>query len=858
MLWNKRRNVLGPAAKRRQMKVKKRLAVSPWRRTRVVLQPLEERILLSTVQWSNPAGGDWDTLGNWMGGALPGPGDNVVINALNAGASITHALNNTDAVNSVTAAAPIRLSGGAVSVAGVFSDSSAITLAGGTLTNTTIALGTTITATSNSTLTGVTLAGELDINSLSGNGAVVTVTVDQGLTLANGTVQLSGSSNSGGSTAALVLAGAGTQTLGGTGQINFAADPGHASTAADQVYSNAGALTLGAGISVVDSNGSGTLGSSAQALTINGTVTASGGQTIAVTGSSVINIGPGGPSPSLEANGGTLAVTNLQDNTGGLSATGGGAETLAGAWQNTGTITENGATLNLGGAMTIASLGTLRLTGGTVNLGGTITNDGTLGALLSGAATVILSGTITNTGQTLALPNSGTAWNLNGGTVTGGMVSIADHTRLTAAYSTLNGVTLTGELDINSLSGNGVVVTVTVNQGLTLNNGVVQLNATSNSGGSVSALVLAGTGTQTLGGTGQVVFTAPFFPAAQSDQLYSSAGPLTLGSGISVVDSSGSGTVGTPSQALTIDGTVTASAGQTIIVTGSSVTNSGTITENAATLNLEGVMTTASLGTLSLTGGTVYLGGTITNDGTLGNLLRGATFLYLTGILDNTGSTLALNDSTGSLYLEGGTIDGGIVTTAGSAELVGTALGGTLAGVTLEGTLLMASPLLPVGDAGQVTVTGGLTLNGGSIDFSESANLTFQGNQALSGTGTVTFNNETDNNGLAVPSGTTLTIASGVTVQGNSGLVGSGTGGLLVNQGTIAASGGALTVQGETNFAGGTLTGGTWQASGGGSLDLLGAAITTNAANILLDGATSRVILVASRDISGLLSDDTI
>ena len=151
-----------------------------------------------------------------------------------------------------------------------------------------------------------------------------------------------------------------------------------------------------------------------------------------------------------------------------------------------------------------------------------------------------------------------------------------------------------------------------------------------------------------------------------------------------------------------------------------------------------------------------------------------------------------------------------------------------------------------------MTVTGGLTMAGGSIDFGESADMTFQGNQSLSGTGTVTFNNETGSNGIAVSSGSTLTISSGVTVQGNSGVVGSSSG-LITNQGTIAATGGgSLTVQGFTNFAGGTLTGGTWEAVGGSTLRLVGANITTNAAGILLDGAASQIDSGSSGTINAL------
>ena len=66
------------------------------------------------------------------------------------------------------------------------------------------------------------------------------------------------------------------------------------------------------------------------------------------------------------------------------------------------------------------------------------------------------------------------------------------------------------------------------------------------------------------------------------------------------------------------------------------------------------------------------------------------------------------------------------------------------------------------------------------------------------------------------------------------------TGGLLVNQGTIAADGGGtLTVQGATNFAGGTLTGGTWEAVANSTLRVLGGDVTTNAASIVLDGSNS-------------------
>ena len=116
---------------------------------------------------------------------------------------------------------------------------------------------------------------------------------------------------------------------------------------------------------------------------------------------------------------------------------------------------------------------------------------------------------------------------------------------------------------------------------------------------------------------------------------------------------------------------------------------------------------------------------------------------------------------------------------------------------------------------------------------------------------------------------TTLTIASGFLIHGAYGLVG-GTvsGGAVINNGIIdadasgsgiainpaaftngstgvveATNSGSLTVSAATmsNFSGGTLTGGAWEAAGGGTLRvILPAALTTNAATLVLDGANSK------------------
>ncbi len=46
---------------------------SPW------LETLERRVVLSSVSWINPNGGDWDTASNWSSDAIPTAADDVTI-----------------------------------------------------------------------------------------------------------------------------------------------------------------------------------------------------------------------------------------------------------------------------------------------------------------------------------------------------------------------------------------------------------------------------------------------------------------------------------------------------------------------------------------------------------------------------------------------------------------------------------------------------------------------------------------------------------------------------------------------------------------------------------------------------------
>ncbi len=103
-------------------------------------ESLEERCLLSTVDWISISSGDWDNPSNWSTGKVPGPSNDVVINVSGASPTITID-SGTQSVNSLTAAVPLVISGGSLTLAAnseidgsfTYSDSGTLTT-DGTLT----------------------------------------------------------------------------------------------------------------------------------------------------------------------------------------------------------------------------------------------------------------------------------------------------------------------------------------------------------------------------------------------------------------------------------------------------------------------------------------------------------------------------------------------------------------------------------------------------------------------------------------------------------------------------------------------------------------------------------------------------
>jgi hypothetical protein len=289
-------------------------------------------------------------------------------------------------------------------------------------------------------------------------------------------------------------------------------------------------------------------------------------------------------------------------------------------------------------------------------------------------------------------------------------------------------------------------------------------------------------------------------------------------------------------------------------------TNSGTLSiAPGATVNLGDYFTTDELENhfqqlgvnLDLDNHTVNLIGTIDNSAA-----------------DNpiTGGTLALNHSTGPLYLSGGVIDQGTITTRGSDDLVATGSGGTLSGVTLDGTLDMS------GTNAVVTVINGLTLDrdlnisgaGDSLQFNDSTGSTLAGGATvhLSGAGAGLFNT-----GIQ-----TVIVGPGITISGegaNSSISAMptffGGSGLTDNLGTVTQkSAGQMTVNDLVN--GGTVTvgsGGSVTAQGpfgnaGTVLIAAGGTFSTGAANYIQWAGTTTVdgLLIAANVelLGGLLT----
>jgi hypothetical protein len=332
------------------------------------LQTLEDRIVLSTDTFANPAGGDWFVASNWSPMGIPKSGDDVIIPILSANAAVF--LYESATLNSLTLDGTLEMESsltvGNVSGAGTL----AFGNGGGVLTGATVSQGITIEGAAE--LNGATLDDNLNV-------AGTNVSIENGLVL-NGTITL-GSDTAAGSLDFQGQIVNPRQSLSGSGSVIFAG------TNSGSLGGNSGIL-IGAQI---------TLDIMPQAtLLINTSVTDAGtiqldsGETLSIAGSLTAGSisGAGTINFGNEVGGGTLTGATLGQ---GITIEGAGeldGVTLDGNDVISGAVdVQNGLTLN----------GTIVLSGGSLDFSDVLTvpRSGT-DQTLSGDGTVELEGTSAN------------------------------------------------------------------------------------------------------------------------------------------------------------------------------------------------------------------------------------------------------------------------------------------------------------------------------------------------------------------------------------------------------------------------------------------------------------------------------
>jgi streptogramin lyase len=722
-------------------------------------------VLLPTVTWSSPSSGDWDTASNWSTGLVPGPSDVVLINQ--PGVTVTHGVNVTDSILGLVSQDPVVLSSGTLSVASMVQVNNTFTLSGGTLSNATVVAGTTITATSSGgTLDHLTLAGSLDLQTNSGAYA----NVSDGLTLQGGTIQLG---NASGTTYGDLNFYGPAQTIDGS-PLNPAFIVLGASGTSGLFSYSTNNVTFGPNLTIEGGQGGyiqsfdgaffdnrGTISADAQTGT-PGTLSL-----FAVTNDNLIRVADGS---SLILDGNSTSASPAWTNNNIIEISGGGTFTLQGSgtpspagntWLNAGTIYETASVVDEGGTFTVTMPGVLIRTGGP--------GDGRLD----------LTGTFTNSFGVTLNDGVGSVY-LEGGTIVGGTIAVTGTNELyaTDVGGALDGVTLVGTLDnpspLDMQTNDGAYVLVYA--GLTLQNARIQVG---NQSGTTHGSIYFDGAAQTVAGA---ALTSPGdieLGGYIGNSLFNYSGStVTFGSNLTIHGNNGdiaayngafdnqATIIGDPAEGspstvnpnllstqlvggslyfynLTNDGLIEGINGESLTFDGfngivPAWTNNNTIAiSSGGTLYLQGsidIPNTPSWqnnGTISETGSTVDLGGVFTL-GALGTLVRQAGpfdgTVNVIGTLINT--NLLLDDttaaSTGSWYLQGGTIQGGSVAVVGTAELFATGTGGNLIGVTLAGTPGNPRPLdSQTVDGNSVNIYNGLTLQGATIQLGKADGSTY-------------------------------------------------------------------------------------------------------------------------------------
>jgi len=797
-----------------------------------VLISTSNSVLAANQTWTGGVtNANWSTTNNWVGGAAPGA---------------TSGTTNTDIATFNTAIAntwglvgsPILIDSATQNIGGINFDGAAGnyfigTTGGNSLKLTsggTIQILSTLTSTNavetiNAPLVIQTAAGTYTFanNSANGSGAGAG-TLNFGGAISGGAAGASvltlGGSNTNANTISGIISN-GTATTMALSKVGT----GYWTLTGANTYT--GATTIGGGTLKLDFTASGApstnIIAAGSALKMNGgtlqIVGASGGSTQTFASTSFTGSTGGQSVISAAPVSGTIPIVNL----GTLTGSQGALVRFDGAAYNSGA--SSGTTL---GGTTVAATATYNTTSNTL-AGGVITSS-TAGSGYNAYATVGLydwaavstgvSGTA-QVGSIVGLSQISGGYTVVNTLTTGlfgGNYDLTANAQVGGGSTSISGAIGTIRINTNAAltltagraAGNSVLgaILITPNVGannttIALGNGVA-LQASRATGGATGFTVWQN---NTLG---ELLFNSGY----QNGSNSAATGTYTQGGPGTVV----MGAVNTYSGQTYLDGgttVISANSGMGAVATGATVNiNGGTLFGNA-TFSLDNVGLNNRGIFLSGAGGT--LAASATNTMTVTGVISGAATAPLTigmGTIAGTGAgtanTTAVIGSGTVTLTAANSYSGGTTVNAGTLNINGTfALGGAnYGGITLNGGKLQYSTAFTGNGSGDLTSIGtaGVTIasGGGTIDTNGN-NVTYAGSIGNKGTGALTISDSAATKG-------TLTLAGANTYTGNTTLA---LGNLAVTNTTGSATGsGNVAVNGGTLSGNGIITGGVTLAGG--------------------------------------------
>ncbi len=840
------------------------------------MEALESRQMLAVVSWTG-GGGDnqWTTAGNWSNGAVPTSADDVTVDvagnptimfngvggpvsvrSLLSRENITFQLNTFNVVTTATfdggAVARVqggKLNGGTWSFTGT--GSRILPTSGrGELNNMQIEAELVVPAHTNITVRGTTrftlarLMGDFSELNLGPEYTLNDTIVTDGTATGTRYVKVS----DGGPEYSF-----GNVTIGQTGVIRLAAGtPGN--------------LVINNGLST---------------LTNNGLITAESPGRMAR-----IDVGPLTNNGLIQVTAGTLVVNGapLTNSTTGTLLVSGGDSTLevgSASLVNQGSVSLTDGTLNLASAFSDFNFAGLTRSGGSFILSGQYTVNGTFSLNAQTGSLLIQNGAII--GGTLNLSDG--AELLFGGMFGAALRDVTVQGELLLRASSI--VTLLGTTTFTAARLTGDGANLRLGDGYTLVNPVIAEGSATGT----RTVSLSGNdfGVRTIGPTGSIRL-APGCGGGLN--IAGNTGAETLLNNGSISSEAAGQTLAILSSVrwFTNNATIALSSGSFIVNTGTTFANAatGVMSATGANATLSVVSMWSNAGTITITDATLNLGGTFGNFNFPGFTRSGGT-VNLSGTFNNPG-LLALNASTGSWRLLGGSIIGGSLTLADGSTLIFTGSGGTLNNLALGGEVVLG-PNEAVAVLGTTSFSAA-RLTGGGANLRIGAGVTISvpviaegsgtgtrtvtlgsgaaGNATIASSGTIrlaagtggglTINN--DNPSTLINNGVIETLAAGQTLRiNNSRLTVSATGSISAGAGAILTivptnwtNAGALSVTDTTLTMGGNI--GSFNIAGftrsGGVVNLIGA--YTNSGTLALNAATGTWNLIGGSIIGGSLT----